>query len=224
MADEEVKNPGGRPSVAEAEAHFEAAWTLYLKGMTSASAVARELKISPQAGADLVNRIRNSFAEQSLQDDSFNVKRQIALERAEHLLATTWNSYKSAYSAREKSSVLKSVLATLEHISDLNGLTSKLLFEMTQKTTTAQEQHEQMKKDLGLTDIDFDDAHFPETQKKFLNYQYAKVNYHLRVTKLEMEDIDPSPFKDCHGYAPVRDISELYQDKEVEPAAVTNPE
>jgi ribosomal protein L22 len=195
MADEEVKNPGGRPSIAEAEAHIEAALDLYLKGVVSATAIARELKISPQAGADLVKRIRNYFTTKDSQDDSFTAKRQLALTRAENLLAATWESYRFAFTGRERSMILKDVLATLEHISDLNGLTSKLSVEMTQKTISEQEQHEQMKKDLGLTDEDFNDAHFAETMKKVLNYNYGKSNGRFRITKLEAENVYESSFE-----------------------------
>lgn len=204
---EEVKNPGGRPSVAEAEAHFEQALDMYLKGMVSATAIARELKISPQAGADLVKRIRGYFATKDSQDDSFTTKRQLALERAEHLLSQVWDSYKFAFTGRERGLILKDVLATLEHIADLNGLNSKLFVEMTQKSISDNKEAEDIQKELGLTAEDYDDAHFGETLKKIMNYGYEKTGFRRRITKLEMEDV-PSTFQPYYPPGSLRSESD----------------
>ena len=115
------KNQGGRPSAAEAEQHYDGALQLYLEGVVNGSEIGRRLGLSPQAGVELVKRVRASFARAD-SDDDVSVRLNLAHRRAQHLIYTAWENYKTATDNKERDAAIKTIKEVNSYLFEIQGL------------------------------------------------------------------------------------------------------
>jgi hypothetical protein len=153
---------------------------MYLRGITNSAAIGRALGISQQAGSALVHKIRQRLGEQALHNEDFTADKQIAITRAEDVLACAWRDYSNAATIKERNASLALILSTLKYLSDVQGVTAGAKIEVTnyftqQNTYRLTDEHEQILRETGLTAEDFTDERYEATFEKLVRYYSTEI-------------------------------------------------